>query len=79
MREDATGMDEPAPDARDIDMGMLRRPVLAVLAARIREHGALLRVARLQWTEGMEGGVYLGREEGRTFVGGAITIMAPVS
>jgi outer membrane protein, heavy metal efflux system len=61
-----------------IDLGLLRRPELAILAAQARQRQAMLTVARLQWMEGIEAGPYLKHEGGSTFVGGEIAITVPL-
>jgi outer membrane protein TolC len=73
----AAARDE-APADVPIDLGSLRRPELAMLAAQAQEQQAMLTVARLQWLEGIEAGPYLKHDGGLAFVGGEVAITVPL-
>lgn len=64
-------------DAATIDLGLVQRPELLILAARAREQQAALGVARISWLAG-EGGVYLKQADGPEVVGVMASVAVPL-
>ncbi len=68
--------DRLAPEA--IDLGLVRRPELAAIAARAREQQAQLAVARVAWLADLEAGPYLKRGDGPVVGGGHLAVTLPL-
>lgn len=66
-------------DSQNRELALSRRPEIALIAAKAREHEAQLSLASLGWLPRAEGGPYIRREtgEGRS-VGGKLSVTIPV-
>lgn len=66
-------------DSQNRELALSRRPEIALVAAKAREHEAQLSLASLGWLPRAEGGPYIRRQsgEGRS-VGGRLTVTIPV-
>lgn len=66
-------------DSQDRELALSRRPEIALVAAKVREHEAHLSLASLAWLPRAEGGPYLRRQtgEGRS-VGGRLSVTIPI-
>ena len=76
-------MDEawPAPvEGEDVDLGMVRRPELAMLTAKLAEHEAELSLARVAWLPDAEAGPIFEwpRGDGASYGGGFVSITLPI-